>query len=282
MKSSGKEKYEKIRKALSKKKDISTGTSKVDFENELKCSKKQACEIIEKSRIKNCRRKVALDIGSGAGHNTIALSEFFSKAYGIEIQKDLYEMGLIKKKHFKKNNVFFKNTGNENLPFDDNYFDFITSVTVLEHVADVDKSLDEITRVLKKDGLFYLACPNYFWIYEGHYHYFMLPLMPKFIFKIIAKIKGDDPSFIDGINYITDKSVKRKLKERDLLNKRDYSLDALNSVLVKGDFRNLPKHYQNFLGVIKLVRFLRLGGAFYWAITAFGFYPSIELLVSKP
>lgn len=282
MKSPERQKYEKLRKSLSKKKNISTGTGEVDFESELACSKRQIGEIIKKSELHGCNRKTALDIGSGAGHNAIALSTFFSEAYGVETQKDLYEMGLIKKRYFRRSNVFFKNAGNENLPFPENYFDFIASVTVLEHVADVDKSLDEIKRVLKRRGRLYLACPNYFWIYEGHYYYYMLPLMPKFMFKLIARLKGDDAGFIDGINYVTDKNIKRKLRERGFLIKRDYSLDSLREILVEGNFKNLPKHYQSLSGPIKLARSLRLGGFFYQVIKVFGFYPSIELLVSKP
>ena len=44
----------------------------------------------------------------------------------------------------------------EDIPFSNNCFDIITSLNSLDHVEDVDKSIQEITRVLKTGGLFLL------------------------------------------------------------------------------------------------------------------------------
>ena len=47
-----------------------------------------------------------------------------------------------------------------NLPLRDSSVDFLMSNSVLEHVEFPDKVLDEATRVLKKNGLFYLCVPS--------------------------------------------------------------------------------------------------------------------------
>ena len=44
----------------------------------------------------------------------------------------------------------------EDIPFKENYFDIITSFNSLDHVDDIEKSIIEITRVLKPGGLFLL------------------------------------------------------------------------------------------------------------------------------
>ena len=44
----------------------------------------------------------------------------------------------------------------EYIPFKNNVFDIVSSINSLDHVDDVDVSIKEITRVLKKDGLFLL------------------------------------------------------------------------------------------------------------------------------
>lgn len=47
----------------------------------------------------------------------------------------------------------------ERLPFEDNSFDLVVAWHVLEHVKDDQKSFQEISRVLKKDGYFLFAVP---------------------------------------------------------------------------------------------------------------------------
>ena len=44
----------------------------------------------------------------------------------------------------------------EHMPFRDSVFDIVSSINSLDHVDDTDASIKEITRVLKKDGLFLL------------------------------------------------------------------------------------------------------------------------------
>jgi len=52
----------------------------------------------------------------------------------------------------------------EQLPFADNSFDYVSCCDVLEHVQDVDAVLDEISRVLKPDGLFFYDTINRTWL----------------------------------------------------------------------------------------------------------------------
>lgn len=53
-----------------------------------------------------------------------------------------------------KHRMKYVAAGAENIPFEDNYFDIIASFNSLDHVDDLDKSIEELTRVLKPSGLF--------------------------------------------------------------------------------------------------------------------------------
>jgi len=48
----------------------------------------------------------------------------------------------------------------ENLPFDDNSFDYVISSHVIEHVPNPIKAFTEWNRVLKKDGIMFMIFPK--------------------------------------------------------------------------------------------------------------------------
>jgi ubiquinone/menaquinone biosynthesis C-methylase UbiE len=52
------------------------------------------------------------------------------------------------------------------MPFDNNYFDRILAIHVLEHLPDLPRALDEFTRLLNKNGKFIAVIPC-----EGGYIY---------------------------------------------------------------------------------------------------------------
>lgn len=45
----------------------------------------------------------------------------------------------------------------QNIPFPDNHFDVVIANMMLYHVPDIQKGLQEVSRILKKDGTFYAA-----------------------------------------------------------------------------------------------------------------------------
>lgn len=59
----------------------------------------------------------------------------------------------------------------ENIPFGDSEFDIALSHEVIEHVADDRRSLQELLRVLKPGGRLVLFCPNRWYPFETHGHF---------------------------------------------------------------------------------------------------------------
>lgn len=59
----------------------------------------------------------------------------------------------------------------EDIPFNDNYFDFILCTEVLEHAVNPEKLIQEMRRVLKDDGLILITVPSMWGEHETPYDF---------------------------------------------------------------------------------------------------------------
>jgi len=94
----------------------------------------------------------ALDVGCGLGFPLIELSQRLGascKVYGIDPWKSAIERINLKVKTYDLKNVIAINGVAEKLPFDDNFFDLIVSNNGINNVEDMQKSLNECSRVSK-------------------------------------------------------------------------------------------------------------------------------------
>ena len=97
---------------------------------------------------------IILDVGTGTGR----LSQFFhTKAARVVVMDESLDMLLqAQKKEGLQPNLSHA----EHLPFDAHTFDRIFMVDVLHHVADQQKTADELWRVLKPGGRIIIEEPN--------------------------------------------------------------------------------------------------------------------------
>lgn len=99
------------------------------------------------------RSKRVLDLGCGGGFMAEALAERGALVTGIDPAAGAIAIAW---KHAEARGLaigYSVGTG-ESLAFADRSFDIVVSVDVLEHVADLDRVIAEIARVLKPGGLF--------------------------------------------------------------------------------------------------------------------------------
>lgn len=119
-----------------------------------KTPSQELIKLIETNKIKQCK---ALDIGCGAGTNSIYLAEKGFEVTGIDIsEKAIY---LAKEKDKEKRCNFI--SGDVlNLYFKKKEFDFVYDGGCLHHInkKNHQKYLDEIKRVLNDGGSFLLLC----------------------------------------------------------------------------------------------------------------------------
>jgi ubiquinone/menaquinone biosynthesis C-methylase UbiE len=163
--------------------------------------------------------KKILDLASGVGTFVLHGLNRGHNIYGVEPSdwKQEYLKIKIKEKNYPDWYLdrFIKGIG-ENLPFDDNTFDFITSYQTLEHVQDVNKCLREIFRVLKPGGQLWLRAPDYDCWYEPHYLIPFFPKMNKKLARFYLKLLGRPVAGLSTIQWTTTKKVC------DILSKPDF------------------------------------------------------------
>ena len=94
--------------------------------------------------------KKVLDIGCGP-RGSLEWANNTCERIGLDTLADKYV-----KLEGKHHQMTYKNAPAESIPYPDNYFDVISSFNSLDHVDDLQQSIREIKRVLKKGGYFLL------------------------------------------------------------------------------------------------------------------------------
>jgi len=105
------------------------------------------------SKLISLEGKKGLDIGCGIGRNCRLMYEFGIEPYGIEIS----EMAVKRAQEYQRMKNFkakIKLYDGKLIPFKNNYFDFVISHGVLDHILlkDAKRIINEIFRVLKDGG----------------------------------------------------------------------------------------------------------------------------------
>ena len=129
---------------------------------------------------------LVVDIGCGQGDFLTQAKELRINAEGID-DKDFWVTRCVKKGlKVKKGSIF-------EIPYDDNSVDGIFLQSVLEHV-DAIKSMKEISRVIKNEGIVAISCPTpekHFWDDPTHVRPYTIKslstLFEMFGFKVIHK-----------------------------------------------------------------------------------------------
>ncbi|MEM9010774.1 MAG: bifunctional 2-polyprenyl-6-hydroxyphenol methylase/3-demethylubiquinol 3-O-methyltransferase UbiG [Pseudomonadota bacterium] len=109
------------------------------------------------------RGKDVLDLGCAGGFLAEAIAARGARVTGID---PAAEAVAAAKAHADEMGIAIRyDVGvGEALPYPDSAFDMVACVDVLEHVADLDKVLDEIARVLRPGGVFLFDTINKTWL----------------------------------------------------------------------------------------------------------------------
>lgn len=158
-----------------------------------------------------------LIIGTGTGGLAVELYKRGCTVFGIEPDVKANEIVKLKSREMGMTENNFYCCKAENLPFNSSYFDFIHCFTVIEHVDDVEKVIDEMIRVLKPRGYIYLATINYRLPYEGHYKILFPTFLPKPIGRLFLSLKRRPTQFLEHIQYITENKIDKILFSRNVI-----------------------------------------------------------------
>lgn len=103
------------------------------------------------------QHKKVLDIACGEGYGSNLLANNANHVTGVDINTNVIKLA---KGKYQKQNLEFITGGVENIPVPDNYVDVVVSFETLEHIADHEKMMAEIKRVLVTGGLLIISTPD--------------------------------------------------------------------------------------------------------------------------
>ena len=211
------------------------GRTPKEFE-ELEDRHRKVLEVLSRYELERI-----LDVGCGDGNFTVLMAKACKarEVYGIEISKEGVEMA-------RKNgvNCYQLDVDEEDLPFEDDFFDAVTALELIEHLYDPEHFLEEVYRVLKPDGLFVLSTPNLASIHNriallfGYQPYSILVSLKYYVGHMSISAGGATP---DHIRFFTLRSLKELLK-----------IHGFEVLTVKGSCAQLPRNMR-FKGLFKVI-----------------------------
>jgi ubiquinone/menaquinone biosynthesis C-methylase UbiE len=128
-----------------------------------------------------------LDIGCSAGIITSLLGNHFRMSVGVDIDQEALQYA---RQHSLSPRVHFLTADSMRLPLRNNSIDVIVCNHIYEHVPQAERLMDEIYRVLKKEGCCYFAAGNKYMVLEGHYGLPFLSWVPKRVAHLYLRITG--------------------------------------------------------------------------------------------
>ncbi|MCO6492116.1 MAG: methyltransferase domain-containing protein [Phaeodactylibacter sp.] len=100
----------------------------------------------------------ALNLGAGEGDYDSMIAGYCGQLVSCDINEQ--DVGYARALNAKVPNLEYRVEDALNLSFEDNTFDLVISVEVIEHVGRPERMVEEIQRVLKPDGLALITFPS--------------------------------------------------------------------------------------------------------------------------
>lgn len=116
--------------------------------------------------LKRVKQGKILDVGCAYGFMLQKFPDSFEK-FGIDVS----EYAISEAKKILPNASLKVGNAENPLPFPDNFFDIIICNDLIEHLEKPRIALENILRVLKRDGVLYINTPNFNWLRKKLFAY---------------------------------------------------------------------------------------------------------------
>lgn len=152
-----------------------------------------------------------LDFGCGTGNYANSLQRLSrAQIFGVEPSD-----GMREKAKEKNENIVFVKGNHENIPFGDDYFNFVYMTDVIHHIPDIDRMFCEIGRVLKHGGKLCIVTESHVQI-ENRFYVKYFPstaIVDKKRYPDIEEIieKAGSKGFAHLKNIIYNEGLRRKV-----------------------------------------------------------------------
>lgn len=103
-----------------------------------------------------------LDLGTGSGYLSFPIAKEYPNIsiIGLDIVEKALEANRFKAKEENIRNISFVTYDGIDFPFADNEFDMVISRYALHHFPDIQKSISEVSRVIKSEGFLFISDPT--------------------------------------------------------------------------------------------------------------------------
>lgn len=130
------------------------------FYNKQTQDKQHLKKIIEFLPLKSGMK--ILDLGTGNGYLSFPIAKKYTDVsmVGLDIVEKALEVNRIKAEIESIKNISFITYDGHSFPFADNEFDMVISRYALHHFPDIQKSISEVSRVLKSGGFLFISDPT--------------------------------------------------------------------------------------------------------------------------
>ncbi len=125
------------------------------------CGKRDLINRLLATHVGFGRNVKILNIGSGTGEDLEVIARY-GKIYVIDISQEA--ISVVPEKLCVEKRV----ADACNLPYKDEFFDYVISFDVFEHIEDDVKSVSEVHRVLKKSGMLIFTVPAFKVLFSSH------------------------------------------------------------------------------------------------------------------
>lgn len=145
-----------------------------------------------------------LDVGCSQGSLIFRVRDYFNHLCGIDIAEAQIEKAKKRVKDLGYKNISFQIVDiDQGLPFEDNSFDVVTCISVLQFVFDPYFIMKELHRVLKNKGFLIIDVPNIAYLKQRI----------KLLFGILPRTSYASGWDGQTLHYFTLASFRRLLKE---------------------------------------------------------------------
>ncbi|MBC7926753.1 MAG: methyltransferase domain-containing protein [Bryobacteraceae bacterium] len=175
------------------------------------------------SRIAAGRR--VLDAGCGAGYGSALLAQSgAASVVGLDIAPEA--LSLARQSNSVVPRLAWICGSCPGLPFPPNSFDLVVAFEVIEHLEEWPRFLDEVVRVLRKDGLFVVSTPNKSFYTESrrdigsnpfHYHEFELEEFQEELSQRFPQVQLYFQDHTEGIAFLSENGRTPEVKLRKVL-----------------------------------------------------------------
>lgn len=183
-------------------------------------TKKTETEIIfDKFELNDSSAKLALEVGCGNAFQATLLSDVFSRVIAVDLFRDdpvSHTVGMPRAKKLLSvlgnKKVSLVGCSFVSLPFPDDHFDFVFTSSSLEHVADKDRAVREMLRVVKPGGDIIVVVPTHMPCLYAFPHVFLyfIARIGKILLWSNNKLPRDDGA---GAKAVQEDSLFRKFRK---------------------------------------------------------------------